>query len=251
MVESVRKWFPFTTYGLEDSNYTQMVFCFHHAGGSASVYRKWTLKKEKMNFVCVELPGKGTRRKEKFVENFSDLVEPLSESIIKAAGNRNILFFGHSMGAAIAFYTADYMKHKYGKCPQKIIVAGRQAPNEENVTEFKTYMDDNALVKELIRYHATPKEVLENEELLNFILPEIRRDYKLNESFIYRGECLDIPLILHAGKKDKEADSTVMRRWSGVTNKEVFIREFDGDHFFVLNMGDEYWKQVNEDLLKE
>ena len=63
-----KKWFPFTTYDLDELNNRDIVFCFHHAGGSASVYRKWTLKKEKINFVCVELPGKGTRRKERFIE---------------------------------------------------------------------------------------------------------------------------------------------------------------------------------------
>lgn len=84
-----KKWFPFTTYDLDELNNRDIVFCFHHAGGSASVYRKWTLKKEKINFVCVELPGKGTRRKERFIENFEELVGPLVESIINVADDRN------------------------------------------------------------------------------------------------------------------------------------------------------------------
>lgn len=150
-----KKWFPFTTYDLDELNNRDIVFCFHHAGGSASVYRKWTLKKEKINFVCVELPGKGTRRKERFIENFEELVGPLVESIINVADDRNILFFGHSMGAAMAFYAAAYMAQNYGREPRKIVVAGRQAPNEVNLTEFKSYMDDDALIKELIRYQAT------------------------------------------------------------------------------------------------
>lgn len=197
-----KKWFPFTTYDLDELNNRDIVFCFHHAGGSASVYRKWTLKKEKINFVCVELPGKGTRRKERFIENFEELVGPLVESIINVADDRNILFFGHSMGAAMAFYAAAYMAQNYGREPRKIVVAGRQAPNEVNLTEFKSYMDDDALIKELIRYQATPKEILQNQELLSFVLPEVRRDYKLNESFIYRGECINSPLILHSGVND-------------------------------------------------
>ena len=60
------RWFPFSTYALDDIEHKK-IFCFHHAGGSASVYRKWTLEKKKMNFICVELPGKGTRRREPFV----------------------------------------------------------------------------------------------------------------------------------------------------------------------------------------
>lgn len=249
-INPYKKWFPFTTYDLDKPAIRKVVFCFHHAGGSASVYRKWTLKKEKINFVCVELPGKGTRRKEKFIENFEELVDPLVESIIHVAGNKDILFYGHSMGAAIAFYTTVYMVNKYGKEPKKIIVAGRQAPNEVNQTEFKSYMDDNALVEELIRYQATPKEVLQNKELLSFILPEIRRDYKLNESFIYRGERIDIPLVLHSGLNDAEANEAIMHRWSSVTKKIIRERVFHGDHFFVSKLGDEYWEQLYRDLLE-
>lgn len=128
-----KKWFPFTTYDLDELNNRDIVFCFHHAGGSASVYRKWTLKKEKINFACVELPGKGTRRKERFIENFEELVGPLVESIINVADDRNILFFGHSMGAAMAFYAAAYMVQNYGREPRKIVVAGRQAPNSSEM----------------------------------------------------------------------------------------------------------------------
>lgn len=246
-----KKWFPFTTYDLDELNNRDIVFCFHHAGGSASVYRKWTLKKEKINFVCVELPGKGTRRKERFIENFEELVGPLVESIINVADDRNILFFGHSMGAAMAFYAAAYMVQNYGREPRKIVVAGRQAPNEVNLTEFKSYMDDDALIKELIRYQATPKEILQNQELLSFVLPEVRRDYKLNESFIYRGECINSPLILHSGVNDIEANKEIMQRWSSVTKKVVRMREFQSDHFFVLNLGNEYWEQLYRDLLEE
>ena len=122
----------------------------------------------------------------------------------------------------------------------------------------KDFVDDvidreilHALIKELIRYQATPKEILQNQELLSFVLPEVRRDYKLNESFIYRGECINSPLILHSGVNDIEANKEIMQRWSSVTKKVVRMREFQSDHFFVLNLGNEYWEQLYRDLLEE
>lgn len=246
-----KKWFPFTTYELMNTNNKDIVFCFHHAGGCAASYRKWTIEKGEFNFVCVELPGKGTRRKEKFISDYNLLVQELCESVLKSVGSNRFIFFGHSMGAALAFYTTFYMKKIYKRQPFKLIVAGRQAPDEENLVEFKTYMDDCALIQELERYKATPKEVLENKEILDFILPEIRRDYKLNESFSYSGEILDIPLIVHAGRNDTEANMEIMKRWENVTNKGIKIREFNGDHFFVLNSDNNYFCCLIEDLLKE
>jgi surfactin synthase thioesterase subunit len=169
------RWFPFTTYCLNDTEHKK-IFCFHHAGGSASVYRKWTLEKKNMNFVCVELPGKGTRRREPFVGDFKKLLEPLCASIIKVTQGKPFILFGHSMGAAMAFYVADYLQSKYNVRPEKLIAAGRQAPQDEDPSEFKTYMGDDALIRELKKYNATPKEILENKELLQFILPEVRKD---------------------------------------------------------------------------
>ena len=246
-----KKWFPFVTYELKKENNEKMVFCFPHAGGTASTYRTWTMKKGIYNFACVELPGKGTRRKEKFISEFDLILEPLSQSIQKVVGEKEFYFFGHSMGAAMAFYIAHYLKQQYDIQPVKIIVAGRQAPHEENLTEFKTYMDDDALIAEMKRYNATPKEMLESKEFLSFALPQIRRDYKLNESLIYRNECLSVPLILHTATKDYEANAAIMERWEQVTTEGTVIRQFEGDHFFVLNQGDAYWKSLVEDLSKE
>lgn len=245
------KWFPFVTYQLKSKNNENMVFCFHHAGGTASTYRKWTMKKGQYNFACVELPGKGTRRKEKFITEFDLILGPLSQSIANVVGKNKFYFFGHSMGAAMAFYTADYLKKQHGIQPAKMVIAGRQAPNEENLTEFKTYMDDDALIAEMGRYQATPKEMLENKDFLSFALPQVRRDYKLNESFIYRKECLTVPLILHTATEDFQADADIMRRWEKVTTEEIKIHQFEGDHFFILNQGDNYWENLVEDLSKE
>lgn len=228
------RWFPFSTYALNDCEHKK-IFCFHHAGGSASVYRKWTLEKKKMNFICVELPGKGTRRREPFVGDFKKLQEPLCESIVKVTQGEPFILFGHSMGAAMAFYVAEHLQSKYNICPEKLIAAGRQAPQDEDPEEFKTYMGDDALIRELKKYNATPKEILENKELLQYILPEVRKDYTLNESLIYHGERIDTPIYINCGSKDIGATSAIMQHWQSVTTKEFKEKEFEGDHFFVLN----------------
>lgn len=246
-MKNIKRWFPFE--GKHTNLNPKNVFCFHHAGGSAAAYRKWTLGISPVKFICVELPGKGTRRNEEFTEDFNRLVDLLVENIMEKVRDEDFYFFGHSMGAAIAFFTAYKMNQWYGKKPCKLIVAGRQAPDEVNLTEFKTYMGDDALIEELRRYKATPLEVLENKDLLNILIPEIRKDYTLNESFQYADEKLDIPIIAHSGKYDYEADVEIMRKWSDMTNNQFTIREFVGDHFFLFDLGDIYKKQLISDIL--
>lgn len=241
------KWFPFSTYPLDDNTHLKVI-CFHHAGGTATVYRNWTQIKGGSNFISVEFPGKGTRKSETFINNFADITPSLCEAIDKLVGNDDYIIFGHSMGAVAAFYTADVMSRMYGHKPKVIIVAGRHAPHAELEGEFKSYMDDEALIEELRRYNATPQEILENREILNFLLPSIRKDYELNDSFCYHNEIVDVPIIAHCATDDEDATKNLMEAWSEVTSEDFAIKEFEGGHFFIFDMGMDYFGELMEEI---
>ncbi len=245
---NLKKWFPFESQQSEH-HYLDTVFCFHHAGGIAATYRKWTIESAPVKFVCIELPGKGVRRKEEFVDDFNLLFDPLCEVILKKVGDGRFVLYGHSMGAAAAFYTAHRLAEKYQQKPLKLIVSGRQAPNEEDLIGFKTYMSDDALVRELKMHKGTPPEVFANREFLEVIIAELRKDYKLNESFVYRDEQIDIPIIAHAAKQDYGATAEIMAKWANMTTNSFVIEEFAGEHFFVLE--EEYRDRVIEAVLRE
>ncbi|WDV47392.1 thioesterase domain-containing protein [Clostridiaceae bacterium M8S5] len=241
-----KKWFPFET-GLKEKNKITL-YCFHHAGGSASVFRRWISKKNDINIISVELPGKGTRMDEQFIEDMDLLADQLADAIIFKSQDSQFCFFGHSMGAVIAFKVAYRLKIRYNVEPIKLIVAGRHAPYEPNPDEFKSYMDDDALIKEMKKINATSKQILENKELMEFLLPIIRNDYRLHESFKYQGEVLSIPIIAHAGKNDIDANKEVMEKWRTMTSKDFTLREFEGKHFFIYDLGEEYINELIKDI---
>ena len=62
-----------------------LLFCFHHAGGSASVYRGWVGVNPSIDVVPVELPGKATRRREKWVSDFDKLADMCATEIVDLA----------------------------------------------------------------------------------------------------------------------------------------------------------------------
>lgn len=247
---SKNSYFPFMSEDVGSSDKDTIMFCFHYAGGTATTYRPWALEyNNAIIIMCVELPGKGTRRDEKKINDFKEILPDLSKNIVEVSRDKKIVLYGHSMGAAMAFYTAYYMwKHLSRRC-EKIIVAGRQAPNKENPIEFKSYMNDEALIKELVRYDATPKEVLENKELLNFIIPVLRQDYILNESLFYNGEKLDIPIVAHAGNQDFEANAEIMKLWQHVTTGTFRLKKFEGGHFFFTDLGNRYRNIVIQEAI--
>ncbi|AJQ28945.1 MULTISPECIES: thioesterase II family protein [Pelosinus] len=235
-------WFPFARN--RDIKKTNRVFCFHYAGGSSSIFKHWAVSRLPVEFIPVELPGRGARISESCLENFDCLIEQMISSLITVIDNRPFYFFGHSMGAMIAFEAAYQLQGKYGVQPEKLIVAGRHAPHRPDLSLFKSHMSDETLIWELKRLNGTPREILENREIIQFLLPMIRSDYKLHESYNYQGQKLSIPIIAHAGKHDHEANAAVMQHWQQVTDGAFAIKEFDGNHFFVQNLGEEYLSEL-------
>ena len=211
------------------------------------MYRRWTLEPHGYNVLCTELPGKGTRTGEAFATDVQDLLEPLCAAINAAVGDGTYALFGHSMGAAIAFYAADFMAKHYGKLPSRLIVAGRQAPDTENEGEFKSWMSDDALIAEMRMYGATPADVLENKELMDILLPRIRKDYALNDTLLYHGEKLHIPIAAHAAVEDKGATPDIMEHWSAMTTGGFSLRSFEGQHFWVTDDAT-YYLQILKEL---
>ena len=242
----MKEWFPLESVQ-KDSNKKYM-FCFHHAGGNAAVFRKWTLEDWPIRVASAELPGKGIRMNEKFIEDIDVLADEIAKAIVKKTKGEDFYLFGHSMGAVIAFKTAYLLENKYNRQPSKLIVVGRPAPPEPNPNQFGS-MEDEVLIEELIKINATPKEILENKEMMSFFLPRIRSDYKLHESYVYGGEKIKTPIIAHAGKSDIGSTADIMCQWAEVTEGDFMIREFEGDHFFIHNLKEEYTKKLLQDLL--
>lgn len=242
-MDSANKWFPFGL--LPESGKPARVFCFHYAGGSSGVFKQWVSASDlSVEFIPIELPGRGTRISEPCLERMDRLMDLMVGRLASVLDERPFSFFGHSMGAIIAFEGAHRLQRKYGVQPSKLIVAGRHAPQCPDPTEFKIHMGDEALVQELKRLGGTPTEIIENAEILQFVLPMIRSDYRLHESYAYGGEKLNIPIIAHAGSRDIEANPSIMKLWSEVTDGEFELKEFDGDHFFVQRLGYSYLAEV-------
>lgn len=243
-MEQYELWFPFSSAEEADPN-AILVFCFHHAGGSASVYKKWTaLNDNNIVFVPVELPGKGCRIEEDPICDMKLLTDMLANAVEHFADGRRFFFYGHSMGAAIAFKTAHTMQVSCAVKPELLIVSGRHSPSISIIDRYTTDMDDSMLIKELEVMGGTPKEILENKEIMQFLIPKIKNDYKLNESFIFQREMLDIPIEAYAGSEDFDASFDMLDDWENVTTCGVVKKEFHGEHFFPFDLDPWYQKEL-------
>src|SRR5690349_1621425 len=78
------------------------LFCFPYSGGAAWAYRDWQSLPPDIDVCGIELPGRGKRLREAPLNKMSLAVELVAKEIISLL-DRPYAFFGHSMGAIMAF----------------------------------------------------------------------------------------------------------------------------------------------------
>lgn len=239
------RWFPFENEGHSSD---KVLFCFHHAGGTASIYRNWMKWSEEIQVMPVELPGKATRIGEPYAEDIEVVAKEISEEIAKAAEEKQIWLYGHSMGAVLAFLVAYNLERESIKV-QKLIVSGRHAPKDTIAETYQTYMGDEVLIDELKRVGGTPKEFLENEEILKIIIPPLKADYKLNESYAYSGQKVKCNISGFAGTMDEDAPISIMEGWKNVTTGKFTLRQIEGNHFFPIERGHSFWEEIESEII--
>jgi medium-chain acyl-[acyl-carrier-protein] hydrolase len=210
------------------------LFCFPYAGGSSTVYAQWQAGLDPAIEVCaVQLPGRGVRLVEAPCWSMPDLIGALLGAL---RGNDDLpfAFFGHSLGALIAFELARHCQWHGLPTPAHLIVSGSSAPQARAASRNLHAMDDALLFKELEVYNGTPPEVLQNRELMSMVLPSIRADFALAEQYVYRnGPLLDMPLTAFAGKSDPHVSPGQVAGWQKETVGRFQEQWFEGDHFFL------------------
>lgn len=231
-----------------------IVFCFNHAGGNAMAYQKWMSSDERVDFIPAELPGHGTRISETRMEDIRDVSRQFAKEIAEMMAfrkNTEFSVFGHSLGAIIAFNVVHRLEKKYMLSPTCLQVAGREAPQEEDPSSYRTSMGKEALLEELINYGATPTELLENKEYMNeYVLPIMFSDYKISESFVYTNQKVSAPIVAYYGREDMGAGEKVMAEWEKVTTGGFNLKGFAGGHFFVLDEQNNFQYTLATDLCK-
>ena len=208
------------------------LFCFPYAGGGDQVYRKWADQlPEIVETYLVQLPGRGSRLLEKPFTNLVELSKSLAGAILSYL-DKPFIFFGHSMGAMVSFELARQLR-RGGLEPMHIFASGCHAPQipDSNVLHD---LPESELVKELHRLNGTPKEVLENRELLSIILPALRADCMMTETYVYTNEPpLSSPITVFGGLRDPLVKREELEAWREQTNASFSLRMLEGDHFFL------------------
>ena len=215
-------------------NATLKLFCFPYAGGAAVGFRAWQAGLPSFVEVNpVELPGRGRRLAEPGRRNLIELVREMSEEL-RPLFDRPFAFFGHSMGAMLGFELARRLRAVNGPQPVHLFVSGRRAPQLSEQRRPTYNLPDAELIDELRRLNGTPAEVLENMELMQFMLPLLRADFEMVQTYKYEPEApLQCPITAFGGLEDGEENRELIDAWREQTARSFMLRMLPGDHFFL------------------
>jgi medium-chain acyl-[acyl-carrier-protein] hydrolase len=198
------------------------MFCFPYAGGGETIFRNWADSLPTEVEVCaIQLPGRGRRLSETPYSNVTNLVEDAAKGLAPFL-EKPFVFFGHSMGAIISFELARFLKKHRNLQPAWLFVSGRRAPHLPPTTPPIHDLPDTELMEELQKINGTAREVLENLELMQLMLPVLRVDFALCETYKHSDETpLDCPITALGGVDDREVSAASVKAWAAI-HKENF-----------------------------
>lgn len=210
------------------------LFCFPYAAGNPAAYLPWQeILGPHVEVCAIHFPGRGRRLSESNISRLDPLVRQLAH-VISSEGDLPFAFFGHSLGALVAFELARFCKLMDMPQPKQIIVSGCEAPSMRIQDEPLHLLDTDRLITELREYNGTPAEILDHEEYMTLALPSIRADFAIAETYEYRsGIRLDQLIHVLAGLDDSIVPPSNVPQWMLETTRPGDIHWFQGDHFFV------------------
>ncbi|MEU8380076.1 alpha/beta fold hydrolase [Streptosporangium sp. NPDC048865] len=212
---------------------TTRLFCFTHAGGSATAYRTWSESlPPSVELHATQLPGRADRFTEPPPDDIDTLADELTGAMLPLL-DRRFALFGHSMGATLAYEVTRRLEVR-GIAPARLFVSGARAPHDSRHRPAISEYDDERFVAELAKLGGTEAEVLSHRAMREIVLPYVRADFRLLEAYRHRpGPPLHTPLSVLVGDADPVVTPAQAKSWETCTSSGFSLTVLPGDHFYL------------------
>ncbi|HEX8768708.1 MAG TPA: alpha/beta fold hydrolase, partial [Jatrophihabitans sp.] len=169
------------------------------------------------------------------IAEMGELVARLTRAVASLA-DRPFVFFGHSVGALIAFEVTRQLRRAGRPGPVSLWVSGAEGPRTRLVRRRLHDLEEAELIQALREYNGTEPEMLEDREMMELVLPGIRADFALHECYTYRAEPpLDLPIHVLLGDADPYVEAERAAGWAWETSQPVQQHCYPGHHFFLYD----------------
>jgi len=222
------------TYTNPNPQASLRLFCFPYAGGGVQSFRTWSVSLPSTVEICpVELPGRGSLISLTPFTRLLPLVQAIAQTLLPHL-DKPFAFFGHSMGALISFELARLLSTQHDLHPVHLFVSSCRAPQIPDPDPPIHALPEPEFIQELRQLNGTPEAVLEDNELMELLLPILRTDFEVVETYTYtQGSLLNCPITALSGLQDSKISYSDLEAWQTQTNASFSSKLFPGDHFFL------------------
>jgi medium-chain acyl-[acyl-carrier-protein] hydrolase len=222
-------------YRRSDPSGSFRLFCFPYAGGTAAAYRSWQDDFPDHIEVCaIEPPGRRHRIREEPFRRLTELADAVLDALTADLG-MPFAFFGHSLGALVAFEVARRIALGPGQRPTALFLSSAVAPQLPSSRASSAIWDlpPAQLRAELRDYGGTLPGLLDDSALLEVFLPVLRADLEAFDSYSCdAGARLDVPVYLYGGEEDPKVPAARLWAWCEIADV-ISVRLFPGGHFYL------------------
>jgi medium-chain acyl-[acyl-carrier-protein] hydrolase len=211
------------------------LFCFSYAGAGASVFRSWSAHlPPSVEVIAVHPPGREDRLREEPISSVSRLVERLAPHVGRLL-DRPFAFFGHSLGALVAFELARRLREARGVTPHHFFASACRAPQTIPKRPAVHQLPEHLFLTYLERMGSLPAALLCERELASLFSRTLRADLIAHETYRCPASepVLDCPVTIFAGLKDRWVEREEQLPWCEVTRAGSSLFIFPGDHLFL------------------
>jgi len=224
------------------------LYCFPHAGGAASYFHPWSAALAPgIEMLGVQYPGREDRAAEPCLTTAADLADQIHAALGPSLPG-TFAFFGHSMGAILAFEVARRITRDQGRGPAHLFVSGRPAPPRYRHRNLHQ-AGNPALIAELRSLGGTDPRILQDSDVLDLILPAMRADYTASETYRFDpGPPLSCDITAMTGDRDATNTTHDAAAWSAHTTGTFNLHVYPGGHFYLDDCRAQVLKLISSSL---
>lgn len=221
--------------------------CVPYAGGSAAVFDGWQRETNLLDVVAVQPPGRASRIGEPSLTDLDELVARLGTELVGLG--RDFALFGHSVGALVAFEVTRRLRDQGLPGPRALFVSGYPAP-EIPVPPPVYNLPRRDLLRWLVDHGGLDEQVAAHDELMDVLLPALRADMSLADTYVYRpAPALPCPIRVFVGTDDPTCAKADAEGWARESAAGCVVDVLPGDHFFLHGQVRRLVAAMERDLL--
>ncbi|WP_341820732.1 thioesterase II family protein [Wolbachia endosymbiont (group A) of Myopa testacea] len=215
-------------------NYDHTLIFFPFAGGNGESYIPW-FKHFLPNISCryALLKGRGKYFHKNAFNTINELIDDIIPEVYKVC-DKPFSFFGHSMGALIAFEMSRTLHKEFNIIPDNLFISGFRPPQLTHNRRFLHTMSKKELLEEIRKMGGLKLIEPINIDQLEPFFPTLYSDFKLCELYKYKhNQPLSCKISVLWGDTDDCIQSEQISLWQKESCFPIDFRKFSGGHFYI------------------